>query len=150
MGTAPGRPFREVDHTGDLRVEIRGRDPGDLLRNAVESLYVMMGLPEAQGGTGGGAGEPLHIAGEDLGDALVRLLGELLYRAAVEGVRLLPGTVAVEGNAEAGCQVTVGGAWVDLGTAERTLEREIKAVTYHGLGIREEAGDWIATVVLDT
>jgi hypothetical protein len=35
MKTDRKAPFRELDHTADLRVEIRGKDEQGLFRNAV-------------------------------------------------------------------------------------------------------------------
>ena len=82
--------FKELDHTADLGVEIYGQDVEDLFRNAVHALYVLLGFPETTDDTLVRSGQTLKVEGQDQEDALVRLLGDLLYRADVEKERFFP------------------------------------------------------------
>jgi SHS2 domain-containing protein len=144
-------PFRELDHTADLRVEVRGKDEPDLFRNAVESLYILLGLPELSDRVGAPCAERLEIHGEDAEEALVALLGELLYRASVERRRLNLHELAVRSSVEGrgGCTVVLAGDWVEIRNAEAAGQREIKAVTYHDVQIRRTPGGWSARIVMD-
>ena len=144
-------PFRELDHTADLRVEIQGKDEKELFRNAVESLYLLMGLPAVSGRRATAPGERLEIKGQDPEEALVELLGELLYRATVERRRLDLQELSVLRDEEGagGCRVVVRGGWEMLTDNRMAGQREIKAVTYHDVQIRRTERGWVARVVMD-
>ena len=142
-------PFRELDHTADLRVEIFGKDEQELFRNALESLYVLLGLPPVPGHEGGIETDSLEVHGQDLEEALVHLLGEFLYRATVEGERLVLDTVSVRRGEEGSCEVKVFGRWRKLSNEEISGKREIKAVTYHDVRVRRTGEEFCAEVILD-
>jgi SHS2 domain-containing protein len=144
-------PFRELNHTADLRVEICGKDEDELFQNAVESLYVLLGLSPLTGRREALPADSLKVHGQDLVEALVQLLGELLYRATVEGERLLLDAISIrrceEGQGE--CEVEVIGKWRRLTDEEISGKREIKAVTYHNAQIRRTERGVFAEVVMD-
>ena len=144
-------PFRELDHTADLRVEIQGEDEQELFRNAVESLYLLLGLPAVSDRREAAPAERLEIKGQDPEEALVKLLGELLYRATAERQRLNLRELSVRRGEEGaeGCRVVVRGGWETLTDGEMAGQREIKAVTYHGVQIRRTKRGWAARVVMD-
>jgi SHS2 domain-containing protein len=144
-------PFRELDHTADLRVEIQGKDEQDFFRNAVESLYLLMGLPAVSDCREAAPVETLEIKGQDPEEALVELLGELLYRATTERRRLYVQELSVRRGEEAaeGFRVVVCGGWETITDDDRVGLREIKAVTYHDVQIRRTNRGWTAQVVMD-
>ena len=144
-------PFKELDHTADLRVEIRGKDEQELFRNAVESLYLLLGLQAVSDRRDVVPGERLEIQGQDPEEALVGLLGELLYRATAERQRLNLQELSVRRGEEGeeGCRVDVRGGWETLTAGEMAGQREIKAVTYHDVQIRRTKRGWVARVVMD-
>ncbi len=144
-------PFRELNHTADLRIEILGKDEEELFRNAVHSLYVLLGLPVVPQHVEGLPVERLEILGQDHEEALVQLLGELLYRATVERKQLIPDRVSLtrgEG-AQEGYGVTLTGRCLLLADETFQGKREIKAVTYHDVQIRESGEGFSARVVFD-
>ncbi len=145
-------PFKELDHTADLRVEIWGKDEPELFRNAVESLYVLLGVGGWAGSKNAPAMESLEVQARDLEEALVGLLGEMLYKATVERVRLeVRDLVVRQGGEGAGeCSVVVSGTWRMLTDGEMAGQREIKAVTYHDTRIRRTRQGFSARVVMDT
>ncbi len=143
------RPYRELDHTADLCIEIAGRDEEDLFRNAVESLYRILGLPAAPAGGRAPAAETLRIQGGDHEEALVDLLGELLYRVTVERRRFLLQVLSLREAEQGGWVVELTGAWQKLTEAETQGRREIKAVTYHDVRIRRTPRGFVARVVMD-
>jgi SHS2 domain-containing protein len=149
----PGRktPFRELEHTADLRVEIVGRNEKDLFANAIESLYALLGLPIVSKGREQGVVEELEISGSDPEEALVGLLGEILYRATVERKRinLHELSAPLSGKGASGCRIVVRGVWQALTEEEMADLREIKAVTYHDVRIRRTRGGLAARVVMD-
>lgn len=140
-----------MNHTADLRIEILGKDEEELFRNAVDSLYVLLGLPLRSQSDDGLSADRLEILGQDPEEALVQLLGELLYRVTVERRQLIPDTLAVRRGegAEQGCGVTLVGRWLPLADESLEGKREIKAVTYHDVQIRESRKGLSARVVFD-
>ena len=145
-------PFKELDHPADLRIEIVGRDEPELFRNAVGSLYVILGLQVVSDRSDLQEADKLRILGQDPEESLVRLLGELLYRATVERQQLTLDTLSVRrGVEEEGvCEVLVTGRWRTLLDEEMTDKREIKAVTYHDVEIRRTRKGLSARLVMDT
>jgi len=145
-------PFKELDHTADLRIEIAGRDEPELFRNAVDSLYVLLGLPVGSVPSGLSEVDKLRILGQDPEESLVQLLGELLYRATVERQQLILDTLSVRSGGEGGglCEVLATGRWRTLHDEEMTGKPEIKAVTYHNVEIRRTRQGFSARLVMDT
>lgn len=144
------KTFKELDHTGDLRVEIYGDGVEDLFLNAVHALYAMLGLPKQREHAQGRGGETLKVLGQDWEDALVRLLGELLYRFEAEKLRFSAVRVLVNRDPGSGSvSVRVRGRWRPLSPRERLKGREIKAVTYHDTEIRRGRQGLVARVVMD-
>ena len=143
--------FRELDHTADLCVEIYGRDHLELVGNAVETLYTLLGFPLPPRDIDKLPRKSVKIIGFDLEDALVRLLGELLYGAGEELERVFPEDILLE-NRGPGAGKTVitleGGRW---NCPEQIMEegREIKAVTYHEVSIRKAKDGYLARIVMD-
>jgi SHS2 domain-containing protein len=142
-------PFKELNHTADLRIEIVGKDEHELFRNAVESLYVLLGLRVAQDRGGDLPVDRLRIEGQDPEETLVQLLGELLYRATVERRQLVVDALSVSKGVGGGFAVSVSGRWRGVTEEEMTGKREIKAVTYNDVQIRETQRGLSARVVMD-
>jgi SHS2 domain-containing protein len=142
-------PFKELNHTADLRIEIVGKDEHELFRNAVASLYVLLGLPVVGDPGGCLPAAKLRIEGQDREEALVQLLGELLYRATEERRQFMVDALSVGKQEEGSFSVALSGHWRSVTEDETKGKREIKAVTYHGLRIRETQRGLSARVVLD-
>lgn len=82
---------------------------------------------------------------EDREGLLVAWLSELLYKH--ESQKLIFRRFAVE---ELGEKKIRGKAWGEkIDPRRHQLAREIKAVTYHQLSLRERGGTWIAEVIFD-
>jgi SHS2 domain-containing protein len=145
--------YTELEHPSDLFLEIYGRDLPELFENALFAFYDQVA----------------HIAGFEarreltlsvrepgLDEALRALLSEALYRFDTEGFVAVGGEVIVEGP-EAGPPGAMPGdwrllarLWGDNADRERhELLHEIKAATYHRLGVTAVDGGWKATVLFD-
>jgi len=144
-------PFKELDHTADLRIEIVGKDEPELFRNAVGSLYVLLGLPVVSDRSDLQGADKVRILGQDPEESLIQLLGELLYRATVERQQLTLGTLSVRRGVEGegGCEVLVTGRWRTVLDEEMTNKQEIKAVTYHDVEIRRTRKGFSAKLIMD-
>jgi len=142
------KSFRLLSHTADLRLEVRGADLPGVFRNAIRALYALLDLPLTVRTPPATPGAALRIQALDAEDALVRLLGELLYRAESDRSRIEPESITLRQSAE-GVVMEVLGDWHPVPAADGKKRHEIKAVTYHGAGIREVFGGLLAEVVLD-
>ncbi len=145
--------YRWVEHTADLALELHGEDLPGLFAEGLRALAATW-LPQV------GALDALEsLDGEltlhdaTLEELMVNLLNESIFMATVRGEVLAPDAMAMGGLIEA-----VDGGWrlrVPSGPIRRRLPDgrpagdHLKAATYHGLVVREEAGGWTATVVID-
>lgn len=137
------KPYRFIDHTADIAMEVSGRTLADLVRHAV------WGLVEAMGGAGGVVAEksvPVEIPYQNEEELIVKVLNEMLYQLSTQHFltcdirvrRIEGGTMSV---------ALIGGVVTEKD--ERMLT-EIKSATYHGLRVRhEEDGFLRATIVID-
>lgn len=129
--------FRELAHTADWELEVWAPDLAGLLEQAAAGMYALMGV-ELEAGPR--QRRRLEVTGDDREDLLVAFLGELLFLTESEGV---------------GCdvlrvEVTPGRVRAELeGAPVRARAREIKAVTYHRLAIRDGPDGLVTRVVID-
>jgi len=134
--------FQFFDHTADMGVRVRAGTMPELFVTAVEGLYKAVGEIAA-----GRRLEPfaLEITGDSSAVILRDALNEILFflenrRRKVVGwsrVEFSPGGLEAHGSA----------AIVD--DAKSMYDREVKAVTYHELGVRPVDGGFEATFILD-
>jgi len=131
-------PYRFVPHTADIAVELVARDEAGLRASGVDALRTLL--------VGSSTVEAREERPVDLGRArwensgaaqrLVRFLAEVLYLYDAE--RFVP--------------ARAGGAGVlgePFDPARHTAAREVKAVTYHGATVHEDARGLSVTLVFD-
>jgi len=134
--------FELLDHTADMGVRLFGPSLPELVQVAGEGLYAVIGelVPE-------GEARPARfdLAEESLPLLLRDYLADLLllfereHRMITQpSVELFePGRLVVQGQSR------------PISRSKSTLEREVKAVTYHGLDLRPVAGGYEARFILD-
>lgn len=128
---------RYLDHTADLRAELVAPDFAALLDEAVALVReLLVGDSPVAARTE----RRFALAGEDEAEQLFRFVRELVYLADSES--FLPAAVGVEARA-----VRVAGERFD--PARHGLERQVKAVTRHGLLCERVADGWRAELVFD-
>ncbi len=137
MSEAPGRGFREVDHTADWELEVWAPDFAGLVEEAAAGMASLMGVRPASGPR---SRRRLRVEGADREELLVAMLSELALLLESDGlaavgldVRELAGALTAE---------------VDCVPA-REVRTVVKAVTYHRLAIRESADGLAVNVVFD-
>jgi SHS2 domain-containing protein len=130
--------FEEIEHTADWAIHVRAKDFGGLLLNAALGMLNTMGLStdvvledELE----------LTVDGIDREDLLVRWLEELLYILERDGVGIGAMQLELSNDTHLIAKVKVAPSMV--------AEKEIKAVTYHGLSILETEDGLEATIVFD-
>jgi SHS2 domain-containing protein len=135
------RGWTFLEHTADIRMEIRGADLAELFQNAALGLMdtLFPGCPI----------EPekdilLEIEELTIEELLVTWLREILYKYQTEGLALADLKVLeITEN-----RVTGNLVWGS--PSENCLpEAEIKGVTYHGLKVQEHESGYVAQIVFD-
>ena len=129
--------FQEHEHTADWELGIWAPDLPALLEQAARGMYALAGVR-----LGAGARQRLSVQLEaaDREILLVSFLEQLLYLGELEGL----GFDEFEIEVEAGwVRAELGGAPIE------TQAKEIKAVTYHNLVIRETQRGLEANIVFD-
>jgi len=143
MRLALPQPYRDLDHTADVGVEVTGATAEETLARLVLAYSSLL--------TGGEAVAPgpdarVAVASQgSLAAVAVELLRELLFRFATE--RVLPGACEVLRLDETGAEVVVALGPYD---PERHAEGlDLKAVTRHGARFEQVDGEWRAQVIFD-
>ncbi len=134
--------YELFDHTADMGVRVWAETLSGLIKPAAEGLYATIGELAA-----GVDATHLHFdqSGEDRAVLLRDFLSHLLLLFERDHRRLTDLDDVVFSD----CRLMVDAA-TGLVDAERSVfHREVKAVTYHELEIREIAGGFEATFIVD-
>jgi SHS2 domain-containing protein len=134
--------YRLIDHTADFGLEIFGRDPSDLFKQAARALTDLLTDPSLLKKQNRLA---LDIEGSDWEDLLINWLRELLYlyngkAQFVSGVDI----IAIEQT-----RLRAEVATEDYRMGHHEIRNEIKAVTYHQLEVKADDNGWRARVIFD-
>lgn len=137
--------WRTLDHTADVAIEVQAANWAELLSEAAHAFGEFVG--------GGALAPELHeterrleVAGADRVETWVRFWRELLRLWTVEGFLPLHARVQAapdgrQARARVGC--------VSAGALDLARCVDVKAVTWHAASVRESAGLWTGTLVLD-
>jgi len=132
--------FKMLDHPADARIRIHGATPGELFNEGLEGLYSLMEVPfgERKGATS------MTLRAASYEELLVALLGEALFRATSHKTGLRTIGISVRPNKK---ERMLQGSFETYALGE--AGREVKAVTFHRLRIRQRGGGWTASVIFD-
>jgi SHS2 domain-containing protein len=130
--------FEETEHTADWALRVRGADLAGL---CVQAAIGMLKLSGAVAGRASRKVVKIDIKGRDVEEILVRFLEEVLYQLEMHA------SVPVEYHISAEAETHLMGTVVCAPLA--TLDKAIKAVTYHDLQIVRSPAGLEATVVFD-
>lgn len=133
--------FEELPHTADWSFRAFGRDLRELFENAAFAVSSLQGLTDPDAKSAEEIRREVQVSGIDYESLLVNWLSELLYlqeanresyhRFRVESIS----PIALTAHA--------------FGGPIRTIDKIIKAVTYHNLKIEQTPNGWEAVVVVD-
>ena len=129
--------YREVEHTADWELEVWATDLTGLLEQATRGMSYLSGMRLKS--------EPrlirkITLQANDPETLLVKFLSELLFYAEQEEIGFDIFRIAVNGS---NLQAELEGAQL------ATIEKEIKAVTYHRLAVRQADGKLMVNIVFD-
>ena len=130
--------FLECEHTADLALEVWAPSLPLLFVNAAKGMFAVCGMRVIK--RGGKKNYTFHLRGVDNENLLVKFLSELLYLSERDRAGFLEYQVSL---ADHSLQATVTTA------ALQSIEKHIKAVTYHNLVIRIEEGVYRVKIVFD-
>lgn len=134
--------FEIFAHTADLGLRVRAADLNELFAEAGRGLLaVIVRNPDD---VWPDVAIEFQLEETQLDFLLVDWLTELLF--VFESRRLLLAQFDVEFS-DGRLTATAWGEPCD--ETRHQLEHEVKAVTYHGLAVRQVDGEWLAEVILD-
>lgn len=133
-----GKSFEEIEHTADWAYRVRGKNLAELFFRAALGLYALVGM---QLKAGERITRSIELRAIDRESLLVAWLNELLYLHESEGLGFE--SLEIQYLDETSILAKVTGA-----PTEQWL-KDIKAVTYHNLAIRETESGLEVTLVLD-
>jgi SHS2 domain-containing protein len=143
-------PFRQVDHTADLEIEVEAAGPGE--------LYACCALALAELLAGESRPAPrddsltLEAHGPDRETRLKRLLDQLLRRWERDGWSCAEARIASEDEAAGVVHLDIRGGPLPR-SSDQTEGHDIKAITFHRLAFEPVSGAspprWRARIVFD-
>lgn len=137
MHRDPLAGYREVEHTADWELQAWAPDLVGLLEQAARGMYQLEGtrlMPEPR------VTRRFELLIQDPESILVDFLAELLFLTESEGLGFDQFDLKIVGDK---LQAELNGAPL------ASLAKEIKAVTYHNLNLRQSEGGLEANVVFD-
>jgi SHS2 domain-containing protein len=129
--------YHEQPHTADWALEVWAPDLSELLRQAARGMYALM---HARLQSGDRAAYRFELSAPDRETLLVMFLSELLYFTQRDEIGFDRFDLAF---ADERLLAEVEGAPLEA------IAKEIKAVTYHNLQVRETDSGLAATIVFD-
>jgi protein archease len=134
--------YRLIDHTADFGLLISGRHEKGLFSNA--GMALMDQLTELDRLRGEESHE-LKVAGLDLPDLMVNWLREILYFWS--GRQKLVKAIEIRSLSPEFLHAQLAVDTYDPDV--HVIKREIKAVTYHQIDVRQKGEDWEAKIIFD-
>lgn len=134
--------FETFEHTADLGLRVRAASVNDLFAEAGRGLFSV--IVENADSVRPEVSRELRLQAGSLEDLFFDWVAELLYICDAEKLVLGRFEVTVAGTA---LDAKVMGERIDTG--RYVLLREVKAVTYHGLVVRQSGQHWEAEVIVD-
>jgi SHS2 domain-containing protein len=132
-------PFVEIDHTADVALRVRGHNLSSLFQHAAQGLFHLMRCEPA--GELSSSEHAVSVSADDLETLLVDWLAELLYLAERHDVCFQRFEIeSFDRNSLSA---------VAYGSGPQYPQRDIKAVTYADLAIRQVDDGYETTVTFD-
>ncbi len=133
---------RLIDHTADFGIHVFGADAEELFKNAGVALFdVLTDLDSVKEHHN----HLITCQGIDWPDLMVNWLRELLYYWTVKELLLKNAKIVAISKTDLISEVELEPYRPDL----HALNRDIKAVTYHQIMVREKATGWEAKIIFD-
>lgn len=142
-------PFRELEHTADIGLEIYGNTIRGLFLNGIKGLFYLI-LPDLKvtdsdiSNLNENQVNKIDISADNYEELLVCWLNEFIYNFFEK--RLLPEGIEILELSKSSVKANV--KFKELNKFDKTLQ-EIKAATYHDISIKRINGKYQARVIFD-
>jgi len=133
----PQSGYEELDHTADWAMRVWAADPATLFAACVRGMYALSGI---EVGAGERVQRRIAMEAPDRETLLVDFLSELLFLAEEDGLAFDQLEIELNGT-KLVAQLSGGPV--------AAIRKEIKAVTYHGMSIKQAGGEYSVEVVFD-
>jgi SHS2 domain-containing protein len=130
--------FEEIPHTADWSFRAFGRDERELFANAAHAIFALEGAVASDANE---IAREVNVTGIDRESLFVNWLSELLWLQESHRETYTRFEIETLTHTELCAHV--------FGRPYRSLDKIIKAATYHNLKIEESAEGWQAVVVVD-
>ena len=137
------KPYETINHTADMGIRVYGRTRKELFRNAAEGMFDLIVEKKAVAAK---KKIKLNIKAPDIKELFVSWLRELLYLHSGKG--LVFKKIAILRLTDMRIIAEAIGEKIDL--KRHIFKNDLKAVTYHGLEIKNTKAGWMAQVIFDT
>ncbi len=137
----PPRGVREVDHSGDVGLEVWGASREELLANATRGLCGLMTWSRVDPVSS----RAVEVRAESFGDVVVEWLSAVILAAATNAELYAGATVEAASDQFAKGMLHAA----PLDPARHELRFDVKAATYHGLLVERTPRGFHAHVVFD-
>lgn len=134
--------FEFFEHTADMGIRVRAATLAELIAEGGRALFSLLVADLAA--VRADRQVVLRIEGVDPEDLFFDSLDDLLYQFTAEHLLFARFEALQDAT---GITIAAWGEPYDPG--RHVLEHDVKAITYHQLEVRQEAGDWLATVIVD-
>jgi SHS2 domain-containing protein len=134
------RGFEEVAHTADLEIRAWGEDLASLFIAAAEGMLHLSGIEDYEEGFSS-IRENISLNAMDYEGLLILFLEELLYRLTEDYMLFDIDKLTIDDQFSLKADLR--------GTQIKSYDRDIKAVTYHRLNIREIEAGFTVNIVFD-
>ncbi len=134
--------LREIDHTGDIGIEVRADTLSELFERAAWGLFSVLTDP---GTVRDRTARAVTVEADDRESLMVRWLSELNFLHVTQHV--LFRRFAIDELTDTHLAATAWGEAID--PDRHPVYTEIKAVTYHQLDIEEMDDGWHVQIIFD-
>ena len=132
--------YEEVAHTADLEIRVWGDDLPALFVAAADGMVHLSGVEEYEKGFSA-VNESITLDAMDYEGLLILFLEEILYRLTEDYMLFTVQKLSIKPDFTLTAKLK--------GTQVRAYERDIKAVTYHRLNIRNTDQGFEVNIVFD-
>ena len=136
------KTYELIDHTADIGLRAFGENLEELFRNGAIGMFEMMTELDKVALK---VRKTVRLDEANVEDLFIRWLQELLFRFSVDHVFYRD--FQFSEISEKGLSATICGEPMD--ERKHVLKKEVKAVTYHGLKVTQNADGWTGEVIFD-
>ncbi len=134
--------YKQIEHTGDIGIKIFGKTIEDLFINAAFGMFdIMVDLSNVKGSQA----ETLEVAGDNYEELLVNWLTDLNFVFITENKIFHRFQISRLTHTE----MTATAFGEPFDPRRHPIQKEIKAVTFHEIYVKETKNKWEAQVIFD-